>query len=923
MVGVSLSASLFGRDAELDELRRLVARARDGVGGIALIEGEPGIGKTSLLGAVTPHAADQGLAIIRGAANALERERPFAALIDAFGLSPSTADARVAGIGDLIYNTAPGTADTRFLVVERITDLVEERALSAPLLIAIEDLHWADPATLLVLHRLAVIAAALPLVLLGTLRPLPRSQQLSHVIERFESEGARVIELRRLSEQQVADLAAARLGAPVGPKLLAMLDGAAGNPLFVGELLGALEQEGTLKQDEGGVDVGEASLPPSVTLTILRRITYLSEDTLEMLRIASVMGATFSLTDLARVMGRPTTDLLPMINEATGLGVLGEEERAIVFRHELIRDAIYDDILSPVRTGLHHRVARALIDAGAPAMRIAPHIALGAEAGDLEAIAWLRGTASKMRSMPQIAADLLDRAAEIAGGQIDPELRLQRVEALIAAGRGGDAELAAREAVAADGTIQSRIALSKALSVAWKIRESVEEAEAVARDTAATPAQRAEMLASAAAGRSYWDRVGAERQAIEASELAQGIDAPLAKLFVAATLHLCYYRDGYVGRALSTLEDMWVSFPHALFPPPYSLLFSPERQLPAQAAMMADRFDEAERHLDSVRRSKDPPHSVSAWSHWQMAALAMWSGSWDEAIATGEAGLVLCTEAGLSHEASMIREILCYIALHRGDIHVAHEHLDVIPGAMWTRALLAEAENDPGMLAKTLDDYREAVNDPRPWMMPTMWLVGPDWVRLYVDADDLGSARILTEVVEEGARRAQTPTAEGAALRARGLLEADPELLVKAVETHGRGPRPFLTAQASEDAASALARNAGRADDAITLLRDALEMYGSVEATWDIARAESRLRGLGVRRGKGARADRPRFGWESLTDSERRVVALVPDGLTYREIGERLFISKRTVETHIAHVFTKLGVSSRRELTDHVLRHGG
>ena len=916
-------ASLIGRNEEFDLLQGMVAHARDGSGGVGLIEGEPGIGKTTLLAAVADDAARSGSAVVRGAAQALERDRPFAALADAFGLAPSAAHPRCAEIGELIYGGIGREAsDARFLAVENITDLIEEQALSRPLLLVLEDLHWADPATLLVLHRLTATVAQLPIALIATLRPLPRSQQLHHVIEQFAAHGARSITLQPLSGRDVAAFVATRLGATAGPGLSKVLAGAAGNPLFLSEVLAALEQEELLVREHDLVDVSEASLPPSVTLTILRRMTYLSHDTLEMLRICSVLGTAFSLTDLARMMDRSVPELLPMIDEATQLGVLGEEEGAIAFRHDLIRDAIYDDMLTPVRTGLHHRAARTLIDAGAPAMRIAPHITLGAEPGDAEAVDWLRRTATRMKSLPHVAADLLDRAVEIAGSDLDIELRLRWVDALVEAGRGAQALSAAREAVAEDGSIRSRISLVTALGVAWRLQEGAEEAEAVAWDVAATPTQRAEMLAVAAGNRTYADRSRAEQQALEALKLARETGARRAEILATAALLTCAFRDGYVERAWRLWEENREAFTEVSLPAPYNLYSILSAAGNPYLALVGDRFDAARRGLDDARDVKNQGYSISAWYHWQRASLEMWSGRWDEAIAVGEAGLAVCGEGGLQFEASMTHEALCLIAIHRGDFDSADEHLRAMPTAMWTRALLAEAKGDTETLERTLDQYRQAVNDPSPWMMPTMVLVGPEWVRLYVEVGDPDSARILTEVVEEGARRMQTPTAEGAALRARGLLEGDPELLLKAVATHRLGPRPFLTAQACEDAGAALPPDPQRADEAIALLREALEVYVSVEASRNIARTEARLRARGVRRARGPRPGRPKFGWESLTDSERRVVALVPEGLSYREIGERLFISKRTVETHIAHAFAKLGISSRRELADEVRRQG-
>jgi DNA-binding CsgD family transcriptional regulator len=173
----------------------------------------------------------------------------------------------------------------------------------------------------------------------------------------------------------------------------------------------------------------------------------------------------------------------------------------------------------------------------------------------------------------------------------------------------------------------------------------------------------------------------------------------------------------------------------------------------------------------------------------------------------------------------------------------------------------------------------------------------------------------MTVVVEEAARRTPIPSVEGAALGCRGLVEDDADLLVRSAESLRRSARPYPRAQACEEAGVGLAAR-GTTADATALLLEAVEIYESLGALRDVARAEASLRTLGVRRGRRGPRRRPRIGWESLTETERRVVELVVDGHTYREIGQRLFISRRTVETHVAHVFAKLEVSSRRDLAE-------
>jgi DNA-binding CsgD family transcriptional regulator len=198
-------------------------------------------------------------------------------------------------------------------------------------------------------------------------------------------------------------------------------------------------------------------------------------------------------------------------------------------------------------------------------------------------------------------------------------------------------------------------------------------------------------------------------------------------------------------------------------------------------------------------------------------------------------------------------------------------------------------------------------------------VLGADLVRLALAAGEPARAEEAAAAVAEVAARRDAPSLAGAALRCRGLLDDDPEVLGDAVDAYRRAPRPLELALAAEDAAAALVRR-GRPGAAVPLLRQALELHERLEAARDAARVEAGLRALGVRRGRRGPRRRPQLGWDSLTPTERQVVDLVAEGLSNPQIGERLYVSPRTVQTHVAHVFTKLGVASRAQLAAEAAR---
>ena len=213
----------------------------------------------------------------------------------------------------------------------------------------------------------------------------------------------------------------------------------------------------------------------------------------------------------------------------------------------------------------------------------------------------------------------------------------------------------------------------------------------------------------------------------------------------------------------------------------------------------------------------------------------------------------------------------------------------------------------------------EAWDRPLPFKAVTRVRMAPDAVRLALAAGADAAARSVTVDAERMAERTGSRLYEGVALRCRGLAESDAGVLLDAVDALRHTARPVESGFACEDAAVALGRD-GRVGEGVSLMKEALEAYEAVAATRDIARAEAALRDLGLRPGRRGPRPRQRTGWGSLTRSERDVVDLVVQGLTNAEIGARLFVSARTVETHLSHVYRKLAISSRVELAAQATR---
>ena len=563
---------IYGRDAEIATLVDALDRAASGRLAVVLIEGEAGIGKSRLLKEALESARGRGMQVTAGRAEELQRTRPFSVVADAFGCVRSSPDPRRAAIARLLAGGGLGerepitvTSDQglRFRAVDAFADLAEELALSGPLVIGLDDLHWADPSSLLTLGTLSRRLAYLPFALVGCFRLSPRVPELDQLAGALEEAGARLLTVRPLADDAVAGLVAEMVAAEPGPGLLARISGAAGNPLFVTELVGALAQEEAIETAGGSAETGELTLPPTLRLTILRRLSFLPEDALQALRVASILGSGFSLADLATVSGRPAVDLAMVLAEAIRARVLEDDGTVLRFRHDLIRETIYADQPASVLQGLHREAGQRLARSGAPALQVAEHLARGAARGDADAIGWLtRAAREGAARSPDVAADLLERAAALMD-LADPardRLLAERASSLMLAGRIADAAAACRMLLGRDhdrsvsGPV--RICLGQALLAQGHVRDALRELERAAESPALTGAESAAALAWAGYARLWLgDLDGAWAEAEQARVAAVSADDHLSISVAMATLARVSEYRGHLQDALQIIDE--------------------------------------------------------------------------------------------------------------------------------------------------------------------------------------------------------------------------------------------------------------------------------------------------------------------------------------------------------------------------------
>src|SRR6266545_792359 len=255
------AARFVGRHDEVERLRALVEDLASGRGHVVLIEGEPGIGKSALLAVGLAEAPSLGCELVWGAADELSERFSLRVMLDCLGVDASSADPSRAEIAATLLGQRPagllGAGDPVLAATELLVAMVERSCVGAPLALVIDDLQWADDATLLAWHRLAELVDQMSLLLVGAFRPVPRRDALDRLRRTVQSRDGVVLALQPLPESQVAELVAGLAGAPPGPRLRRLAERAAGNPLYVRELVDALLRAKALA--EAGASVADVA----------------------------------------------------------------------------------------------------------------------------------------------------------------------------------------------------------------------------------------------------------------------------------------------------------------------------------------------------------------------------------------------------------------------------------------------------------------------------------------------------------------------------------------------------------------------------------------------------------------------------------------------------------------------------------------
>jgi class 3 adenylate cyclase/KaiC/GvpD/RAD55 family RecA-like ATPase len=408
-----------GRDRELEQLQGVFTRALSGEGSVAMLVGEPGIGKTRLSKEFTVHAKLRGAQVLMGPCYEGEGSVPYQPFVEALRQYVRDRDddplraALGAGAPELanlvpeIRVRFPDLPDAPLLdgeaerqrLFESMAGFVRRAARAAPLVLILDDLHWADKPTLLLLLHLARRIRADRALLVGTYRDveLERTHPLAEVVAKLRNDGLyeRVL-LRGLSREGVSDLIQARYGQQPPERFVELiLRETEGNPFFVEEVIKHLVEIGALRREDGewvgDPSVVERSIPEGVREVIGHRLTRLSEACNAMLTIGAAMTGGFPFEVLAAVSEEGEEALLDQLDEALRAQVIrerGDGSGAYEFSHALIRQTLYNELSTPRQVRLHRQIAEALeglygLDAVSHLGALAYHYFQGAPGGDV------------------------------------------------------------------------------------------------------------------------------------------------------------------------------------------------------------------------------------------------------------------------------------------------------------------------------------------------------------------------------------------------------------------------------------------------------------------------------------------------------------------------------------------------------------
>jgi DNA-binding CsgD family transcriptional regulator len=918
----AFNTTIRGRDAELVALGEQFAQVRSGSGSVLLIEGAAGMGKSRLIAECVRMAERLSLPTGIGAAEPSESVAELAPLLRALFDGPEPLLDR-AGLSSI--DMAP---EQRYWRLQELQSQLERAALDSPLLIFLDDVQWVDSGSAAALRVLPPRLASLPIGWVLAMRPDQGPAHVRSAVEYLAAEGAERLVLEPLQQVAVAQLASDAMQAEPDETLLRMAGEVRGNPFLLVELLEGLRQEELVRVESGLARLTAYKVPDRVSASMRERLTRMSESARRVATVAGSLGRTFSVWDLAEMVGLPPVSLVTSVEQLIEAGIVRERGDQLCFQHDLIREAVRHACAPSTRQAFDRQAADVMLARGALPVEVSLQLAASATPGDEVAISTLLTAAEALATTdPGASADLSRRALELAPERhpLRGPLVVQAAMSLHAAGRMEEAKAFADNAMREVLPVAQEAEVRLGIAGMWLVSPDVRvHASREALKLPGLPGHlRIEHMARLAYNLVPGGRTEEAQAALSEAVTAGARVDRVARFPLALSEGGLQYVDGRFTRALELFEAILRDG----FAEAHGLDDLLTRLWRASTLVALDRDEDALQAVDGLIAE-----SLKRGFHFFLHVAEMTRGHLLLQLGRLDDAAVVLNGRFDPHGPPVVNVVdatgvvaMGRLALHTGDGRQLRQTSEIAktmlkestPGirrhAAWLLSLQATADGDPQQAHRWLC----AMGEPeRIHVLSRLWPDFADEAQMVRMALAVGDRELAESAVADANRRAEisagVPSLAAAAAHAAGLLNRDTEKLTEAVSLLERSPRTLALAAAYEDLGLEHQRQ-GTADCGIDALTQALVLFARAGATQDAARLRSRLRALGIRR-RVATAEKPATGWAAMTKSELGVAHLAADGLTNREIAERLIVSPHTVNTHLRQVFAKLEINSRVDL---------
>jgi DNA-binding CsgD family transcriptional regulator len=925
--------------------RRRLAEVAGGTGQLLFVAGEAGIGKSRLLAAIAGEARAGGFAVAQAAAFPDDAQSIAGLLLD---LASDLSAAREPGLSELGRQLAARLRATpaeagdahrrRRLLVQDVADLLVPAGSGAPLLIILEDLHWADELSLDVLGHLAGRLAARPVLIAAAYRSDELYLQLPMRDLRSRLLGQRLAEeirLPRLSPEQTAAMTGAALGQLVPAQLMAAIHKRSdGIPLHVEELLAVLDDDDLTPQS--GAAVHAAAVPDTLADAILSRTRRLAAPTLEVAAAAAVIGRSFDFDLLTAVTGASPEAVAGALRELQEAYVVvaGADAVTFGFRHALIRDALYADTGLPRRRRLHERVAGAAAERGYRDAFLSAHyeqagcreptyrhaVTAAGEAASLsvhsEALELYRRAIRNLpadlptRDQVGLFAAVGDEAAAVDDNRAAAQAYQTAHE--LAAGSG--------DVLAAAALTPRMVAVAHVLGVRLDTRVIMLQSALDSLATVAGADRLRTRLASAMAD-TYLSGRHLDT-AIEYGYRAREFELPgdeRISLNTAVTLGSALVLAGRLAEGWTLLEE---TVAQARDQHHEGEAARGYRLMGSFASALAE-YGRSERWLtDGIRYAEQ----VGLWNHRhymaaQLAHVQWATGQWAAAMQTAQQALA-DGRGGITTRITA-QYVLGYLAMGRGDWEAAAgllgqalvhgepmAELQRVTPPLWGLAEVARGQGDQDFAIALCERAYQAcaeVTDAA-YLFPGL-VIG---VRAHLARGDIPAAQAWSDRVGAVLTARAIPGTlaaidhgRGLVLLARGDADAAYEALA-AASAQWRERRRFWEGTWSQLDLAAAALLARRRGEATRLAGEARALAAAAGATVITDAADQLIRSFD--------GGCPAEPWSPLSAREFEVAELVAAGLTNRQIAGQLVLAPKTVSAHVTHILAKLGAARRAEI---------